>query len=206
MIDEIIINFDKALKNITLQPKSQRIHPDYNIIENNLTNQEKKQVIKLMRINHCGEVCAQALYQGQAIFAKDKEKRKALESAAIEEIDHLAWTKKRLEELNGKPSILNPFFYIFSLTIGIIAGIKGDQFSLGFLAETEKQVAKHLQTHLEKLPKNDNKSSLILKQMLIDEISHKNLAIEQGGIELSSITKKIMTYSSKIMTSLTSLL
>lgn len=206
MIDKIIINFDKILKNITQKPKSQRIHPDYNVTKDNLTNQEKKQVIKLMRINHCGEVCAQALYQGQAIFANDKEKQKVLEKAALEEIDHLAWTKQRLEELNGNPSIFNPFFYILSLIIGMIAGLKGDKISLGFLAETEKQVANHLKIHLKKLPTNDLKSSLILNQMLIDELSHKNLALEQGGVELSDITKKIMTCGSKIMTSLTSLL
>ena len=206
MLDKIIINFDKALKNITVMPKSVRKHPDTDVKDYPLSQQEIRNTIKLMRINHCGEICAQALYQGQAIFAKNKTTQISLDKAAQEEIDHLAWTKHRLDELNGRISIFNPMFYISSLLIGMIASKCGDNISLGFLAETENQVAKHLQQHLNQLSANDIKSKLILQQMLLDEISHEDSAIKAGGTKLSKITKKLMQSSAKVMTSLTSIL
>jgi len=206
MLDTIIINFDKALKNITLSPVSSREHPDAKIDQINLTKQDIKKSIKLMRINHCGEICAQALYHGQSIFAKNTEIQIALDKAAKEEIDHLAWTKQRLYELNGKTTIFGTLFYGSSFLIGMWFGYLGDRISLGFLDETEHQVANHLNKHIQKLPTNDIKSKLILEQMLLDELEHKSLAYKLGGVELLPWSKTIMRYCSKVMTSLTAII
>ncbi|MEE4245801.1 MAG: 2-polyprenyl-3-methyl-6-methoxy-1,4-benzoquinone monooxygenase [Kangiellaceae bacterium] len=165
-----------------------------------MTEQQKKHAAGLMRINHCGEVCAQALYQGQALTAKLPEVRESMEQAAKEENDHLSWCQQRLSELNAKPSLLNPLWYVSSFTIGATAGLIGDKWSLGFVAETERQVVKHLSNHLEQLPEQDVASRAVLKTMREDELHHATVALEAGGAELPAVVKRVMTAMSKVMT------
>jgi ubiquinone biosynthesis monooxygenase Coq7 len=200
MLDKFILQLDKIINNLANEPVSIRPHPDKEIEEAKLSQYEKRQVIGLMRVNHCGEICAQALYQGQAITARNKSNQVAFHQAAEEEIEHLAWTNKRLEQLGGKPSKLNPLFYFSSLGIGVLAGIIGDKWNLAFLKETELQVEQHLTTHLAKLPTHDKKSIAIIKQMKIDENNHAQMAIKNGAAELPQAVKKLMQLSSKIMT------
>ena len=164
------------------------------------SSKQKCDAIGRMRVNHCGEVCAQALYLGQAITARNKLTKDKLQHAANEEIEHLSWCATRIQQLGGKPSILNPLWFIGSFTIGTIAGIAGDKWSLGFLAETEKQVGAHLQNHIDNWPKFDTNSLAILKQMHIDELDHANTAINCGATPLPSPIPAIMRYSAKIMT------
>jgi ubiquinone biosynthesis monooxygenase Coq7 len=156
-----------------------------------------------MRINHTGEVCAQALYQGQALTAKLPEVRDAMDEAAKEEIDHLVWCEQRINELNGRTSVLNPLFYGLSFTIGALAGVAGDKWSLGFVAATENQVCKHLEEHLQSLPESDTKSRAILEQMLIDEAKHATAALDAGGAEFPSEIKSVMSVIAKGMTTTT---
>ena len=200
MFDNLIIQADKILKNLFHKPVSIRPHPDETIAECEFTEEEQKHIIGLMRINHCGEICAQGLYQGQAITARDKTHKDAFEHAAYEEVEHLAWTEQRIHELGGRTSLLNPLFYAGSLAIGITAGIFGDKWNLGFLEETEKQVGNHLADHLTKLPKHDNKSRAILQQMYDDEARHAHMAHEYGAAELPTGIKKLMKLSSVVMT------
>lgn len=198
--DLIINECDKALRAIFTKPKGTRSTPQPNSKpEEELSDFEVKQSIELMRINHTGEVCAQALYQGQAITARSTSVKEKMHEAASEEIDHLQWCETRLEELGGRPSLLNPVWYAGSLTLGTIAGILGDKWSLGFLQETEIQVEKHLGDHLEKLPENDKASRAIVKQMQIDEAQHAQMAKENGAAELPLIAKRIMTSTANIM-------
>lgn len=201
MLDNAIIEIDKFFKTLFHKPISTRPHPDNSISDQEFTANEKKHIIGLMRINHCGEVCAQGLYQGQALTARDKSHQQALDHAAYQETEHLAWTEQRIQELGGKTSLLNPLFYVGSLAIGVSAGILGDKWNLGFLEETEKQVEAHLSDHLEKLPEHDNKSRAILKQMKIDEIEHAHMAHDFGAAELPTPVKALMKLTSKIMTS-----
>lgn len=203
MLDIVIMEFDKIIKNLFSEPKSSRAYPDNNIPENELSNRDKKKTIALMRVNHCGEICAQGLYQGQALTSLDKLNKEAFEVAANEEIEHLAWTLSRINALGGKTSILNPLFYLGSLTIGFVAGIIGDKWSFAFLNETERQVEKHLEGHLAKLPRKDFKSIAILEQMIIDEKSHAEMAYNQSSVELPNGIKTLMKLSSKIMTKIT---
>ncbi len=156
----------------------------------------------LMRINHTGEVCAQALYQGQAMTARLTHVRENMERAALEENDHLDWCNNRLQELGGHTSYLNPLWYLGSFTLGATAGLVGDKWSLGFVAETEKQVVKHLENHLQKIPENDQRSRAILEQMKIDEERHGTMALNAGGMELPEPVKKLMGLTSKVMTTL----
>lgn len=200
MLDNAIIEIDKIFKTLFHKPISTRPHPDSAITEQEFTTEEKKHIIGLMRINHCGEVCAQGLYQGQALTARDKSNQQALDHAAYQEIEHLAWTEQRIHQLGGKTSLLNPLFYIGSLAIGVSAGILGDKWNLGFLEETEKQVEAHLSDHLDKLPTNDNKSRAILEQMKIDEIEHAHMAHDFGAAELPTPVKALMKLTSKLMT------
>lgn len=200
MLDRIVVEFDKVLKNLFHKPLSTRAHPDEQIQDGEFSDAERKHIIGLMRINHCGEICAQGLYQGQAITARDNSYKQAFEHAAYEEIEHLAWTEQRIHELGGKTSLLNPLFYAGSLAIGITAGVLGDKWSLGFLEETEKQVESHLSEHLEKLPPHDNKSQAILQQMKEDEIKHAHMAHDFGAAELPAIVVKTMQATSKVMT------
>ena len=168
--------------------------------ENKLDEKSRAHTAGLMRINHTGEVCAQALYQGQALTAKLPHVREKMEQAANEEIDHLAWCGQRLTELESQPSQLNPLFYGASFTIGALAGIAGDKWSLGFVAETEKQVCEHLQKHLQQLHPEDDRSREILSQMYIDEARHADMADEAGAAALPALVKKAMQQVSKIMT------
>lgn len=205
MLDRLIIEFDKGLKTLTANAHSIRPHPDQKISQatDELTSEEKRHAASLMRINHCGEVCAQALYNGQALTAKNPETVKALEQASKEETEHLAWCEKRIQELGGHTSFLNPIWYASSFTLGAIAGALGDKWNLGFLAETERQVGKHLNHHLETLPSNDAKSRAILEQMKIDEAEHAETAVHLGAAELPSPIKAAMQGMSKVMTKTT---
>ena len=167
-----------------------------------LTIAEQKKSAGLMRVNHCGEVCAQALYQGQALTTRDPLIKAKFKQAALEENDHLAWCQARLSSLESRPSYLNPLWYLGSLTIGITAGLAGDKWNLGFLAETEKQVSTHLGKHLEKLPSNDHESIEVVTQMKLDEEKHAVSAIEAGAHKLPTSIKYTMQLSSKIMTTI----
>lgn len=205
LIDELITNADKALR--TLMPDSStanRANPAQSTESHtNLTEQDRKHIAGLMRINHTGEVCAQALYQGQALTAKQAGIRESMQHAAEEEVDHLVWCEQRLHELNSRTSLLNPFFYAGSFTLGALAGLAGDKWSLGFVAATEDQVCEHLEDHLKQIDDKDPKSKAILEQMLIDEKAHQTTALEAGGHTFSDNNKKVMRSISKIMTTST---
>ena len=177
-----------------------RKNPSQNIEETEFDSQQKRHSAGLMRINHCGEVCAQALYQGQALTAKLPEVRDKMEQAAAEENDHLQWCADRLKELDSRPSFLNPIWYASSISIGAVAGLLGDKWSLGFVAETEHQVVRHLQSHLDELPEKDNKSRAVLEQMKEDELHHATVAIEAGGAELPTPVRLAMRGMAKVMT------
>lgn len=163
---------------------------------------EKRHAGALMRVNHCGEICAQALYQGQALTSRDPAVRQALEQAAWEETEHLNWTERRITELGGRKSLLNPLWYAGSLAIGALVGKCGDAWNLGFLAETERQVEGHLDSHKARLPVQDRKSWEVLEQMKIDEIGHAEIATRHGGRDLPPPVKQAMKLSSKLMTQL----
>ena len=200
-IDGFIIEFDRALRSIVGATPMRRPVPDTSTMsETELSAEEKKHAAGLMRVNHVGEVCAQALYQSQKLHAKSDDLKNKLEHAAVEEEDHLAWCERRLEELDSRPSLLNPVWYAGSFVLGSIAGLAGDKISLGFVAETEKQVEHHLDDHLKELPSNDHRSRAIVAQMRADEIAHGQMAIQEGGVELPSAVQKIMKTMAKVMT------
>ena len=200
-IDGFIIEFDRALRSIVGATPMRRAVPDSSVMsEVELSAEEKKHAAGLMRVNHVGEVCAQALYQSQKLHAKSDDLKNKLEHAAIEEEDHLAWCERRLEELDSRPSLLNPVWYAGSFVLGSIAGLAGDKISLGFVAETEKQVEHHLDEHLKELPSNDHRSRAIVAQMRADEIAHGQMAIQEGGVELPSAIQAVMKTMAKIMT------
>ncbi len=203
LIDKILTQANLALETIFTISADSRKNPAENIAEDNLSSAEKKQSANLMRVNHTGEVCAQALYRGQLMLSHSQKTKTMLLKSCEEETDHLAWTKQRILELNSHASYLNSFFYFNSFMIGLLAGISGDQWSLGFVEETETQVAKHLENHLEKLPQKDLKSKKILEQMRDEEIQHEKAAAKAGACELPLIIKKLMQFNSKIMTTLT---
>jgi ubiquinone biosynthesis monooxygenase Coq7 len=199
-IDRLIVGFDKGLRAVFAPAQSLRAMPGDALSESNLNEAQRRHAASLMRVNHSGEVCAQALYQGQALTARDSAACEALEKAAREETEHLAWTESRIAELGGSKSVLNPLWYAGSFAIGAVAGLLGDKWNLGFLAETERQVVAHLQGHLEKLPADDVKSRAILEQMRDDEARHATSAISHGGAELPAPVKCAMHASSKVMT------
>ena len=200
-IDQFIVQSDHALRTIFGKPvTTERKNPSNETAESALSDTERKLSSNLMRVNHSGEVSAQALYQGQALTARLDKVRESMQRAALEENDHLAWTEQRLRELSSQKSILNPVWYCGSFAIGAIAGLLGDKWSLGFVAETEHQVIRHLDEHLEKLPKNDLRSEVVLKQMKADEAHHATVALEGGGAELPWPVKKLMAAMSKVMT------
>ena len=203
LIDKIIIEMDKIIKTLTVKAVSQRRHPDAELEESELSESDKTHSLSLMRINHCGEICAQGLYQGQALTSRSKDNRQAFEQAAFEETEHLAWTEQRIQELGGKVSVLNPLFYLASLSMGVVAGVVGDKWNLGFLEETEHQVEKHLEEHLHLLPKGDQKSLAIVQQMKQDEHKHAEMAHNFGAAELPQVIKKMMQLSSGVMTKTT---
>ncbi|MCQ8894861.1 2-polyprenyl-3-methyl-6-methoxy-1,4-benzoquinone monooxygenase [Limnobacter humi] len=203
-MDALLAEADKALKTLTATPIAQRRNPAKNMHGNSdtLNDQEKSKVIGLMRVNHVGEVCAQALYQAQALCSQDPAKKALFVEAAREEADHLAWTQERLNELGGRPSLLNPLWYGGAFALGLVAGQLGDKVSLGFMAETERQVEKHLNNHLQRLPAADVASRAILEQMKQDEIDHGQTALAHGGEHLPLPVKMAMTAMSKVMTTL----
>lgn len=202
-IDGLIGNIDNAMRTIFGRPKiTERPNPAETIDDTILSEQERRHVAGLMRINHAGEVSAQGLYTGQALTAKLPNVREKMERAAAEENDHLEWCERRLNELDSHKSILNPIWYFGSLSIGAIAGAAGDKWSLGFVAETEHQVIRHLDEHLEKLPPQDNKSRAILAQMKEDEAHHATVALQHGGAKLPGPIKFMMQTTSKVMTTL----
>ena len=201
LLDNFVNECDIALKTLSFKKSGTgRLYPS-NQISSKLSKKEKNLSAQLMRINLAGEVAAQALYRGQAMVCKDAEVKAHLVQAGEEETDHLIWCKKRLEDVNGKPSILNPVWYAGSFAIGAIFGSLGEKTSLGFVEETEKQVVKHLEKHLDKVSKNDVETIEILKTMRADEDEHAQEASENGGESLSEPTKKIMSLTAKVMTS-----
>jgi ubiquinone biosynthesis monooxygenase Coq7 len=202
MIDDLIVEFDKGLKVLFTKPKGSRPRPDLHIKETELTKDEKKRTIELMRVNHTGEVCAQALYSGQLLFNSHGEGAESLKKASKEEIDHLDWCNSRIYELGGKTSLLNPLWYMGSFLIGSFASTLGEKFNLGFLAETERQVAQHLTGHLKKISKKDLKTNKILEVMADDEEQHAIKAKELGGAELPRQVKNAMSLTSKMMITL----
>jgi len=199
-LDRLIVEFDKGLRTLFSQAHSARPHPDASMPDIPLEDAERKHAAGLMRINHSGEICAQALYQGQALTARDPAVQKELQHAAQEETEHLAWTAQRVHELGGHLSVLNPLWYSGSLALGAVAGMLGDKWNLGFLSETERQVGGHLQSHLEKLPAQDAKSRAIVQQMYTDETGHSEMARQMGGAELPGPIKLAMRATSKILT------
>ena len=199
-IDQFLIQFDQALRTcVPGTTEANRESPAANADEIELSNLEKQHAAGLMRINHTGEVCAQALYQGQATTALLGEVRKSMEQAAEEEVDHLAWCEQRLTELDSRPSVLNFLWYTLSFGLGAAAGLAGDKWSLGFVAETEHQVCEHLEDHLSKLPKQDNKSRVILEQMIADEKHHEETARQAGGLEPPIAIRQAMNAMSQLM-------
>ena len=199
-MDTLITEFDRALRTVFASATSARPHPDAAVDEAELSAEEKRHAAGLMRVNHCGEVCAQALYPGQALTARDPAAREALREAAHEEVEHLAWTERRIAELGGRTSLLNPLWYAGSLAIGVTAGLIGDRWNLGFLAETERQVGDHLQSHLGSLPEADAKSRAVVEQMHADETAHAEVAVKLGAAELPLPVKLAMRAMSKVMT------
>jgi ubiquinone biosynthesis monooxygenase Coq7 len=201
LLDRLIGQFDQALHTVFgPAPISARDNPATGKTDPELTASERDLSGRLMRINHVGEICAQALYQGQALTARLPEVRGKMEQAAQEENDHLAWTEQRIRELGSHVSYLNPLWYAGSFALGALAGALGDKWSLGFVAETEKQVVNHLTGHLVQLPAADEKSRAILEQMRDDEGRHATVAIESGGAALPEPVKQWMQCNSKIMT------
>ena len=199
--DRLIIGFDQALRTLFGRPLvTERADPAEDLPEADLSDHERDVTARLMRINHTGEVCAQALYQGQALTAKLPEVRQRMERAAQEENDHLDWCESRLKALDNRKSLLNPFWYAGSFLIGATAGLAGDKWSLGFVAETEHQVEAHLESHLERLPSQDQKSRAVLEQMKTDEIHHAEMALEAGGAKLPAPIRLAMKLTSKLMT------
>lgn len=199
-LDTLIVELDTGLRTLLAKPRSVRVHPDANLTEADLSEAEKAHASALMRVNHSGEVCAQALYSGQALTAHSAETTLALKQAAQEETEHLAWCETRITQLGGHTSLLNPLFYAGSFTIGAIAGALGDKWSLGFVAETEKQVEAHLASHLDKLPESDQKTRKIIEQMQLDEAKHAKEAKQLGAAELPAPAKFLMKQASKLMT------
>ena len=199
-LDDLIVQFDKALRTLTEPAQSARPLPGENLQEGELSETETRLSAALMRVNHSGEICAQALYEGQALTARNASVQQALQKAATEETEHLAWTERRIEELGGRKSLLNPLWYGGSFALGALAGLLGDKWNLGFLAETEHQVERHLEQHLQRLPQQDLKSHAILEQMKSDEARHATTALSQGASELPLPVKLAMRLASKVMT------
>ena len=200
MLDRLITEFDRALRAVAGVHRATRPSPAGDLSEAEIDDSEKRHAAALMRVNHVGEVCAQALYQGQALTARNESNRTALERAALEEEDHLAWSAERIRELGGRPSLLNPLWYAGSLAIGALAGALGDRWSLAFLAETERQVEEHLSGHLHSLPARDARTRAVVEAMRADEARHRSAAVELGAAELPAPARAAMRIASKVMT------
>jgi ubiquinone biosynthesis monooxygenase Coq7 len=200
-LDQLLLNFDQALRTVAGRPLvTERPNPGTGVAETKLTQAEREESVRLMRINHAGEVAAQALYQGQALTARLETVRTRMEQAAREENDHLEWCEQRVHELGGRTSLLSPLWYLGSFAIGATAGAIGDKWSLGFVAETEDQVIRHLDEHLQRISPRDDKSRVILEQMKEDEAHHGATAKAAGGAELPAPVRGLMKFMSKVMT------
>ncbi len=201
LLDKGITHIDYGIRTVFGNPPvTNRPHPAENIEDANLNAKEQQLSARLMRINHAGEVSAQGLYQGQALTAKLPQVREKMQQAALEENDHLLWCEQRCKELDSRTSILSPFWYTGSFTIGALAGLAGDKWSLGFIVETEHQVIKHLDKHLQQISPLDKKTHAILQQMKEDEAHHATTALQAGGEKLPLAVKILMKATSKIMT------
>jgi len=199
-IDRLIGEFDRALRTVSSVAEPSRLSPADALPEAELSEHDRRHAAALMRVNHVGEVCAQALYQGQALTARDPHARRALERAAREEEDHLAWSAQRVDELGGRTSWLNPVWYAGAFTIGTVAGVLGDRWNLGFLAETERQVEEHLSGHLERLPEKDERTRTLVEAMRADEARHRDTAVRLGAAALPAPVKLAMRFASGLMT------
>ena len=200
LADHLIGHADNMLRTLFAPPSASRSSPADEVENQTMEDWEKDEARRLMRVNHTGEVCAQALYQGQSLTARNPQLREIFQEAADEEIDHLAWCNERIRALDGRTSRLNPVFYAGSYAIGALAGLLGDRTSAAFLAETEYQVADHLDRHLHKLPHSDRKSHSVVKQMRVDELEHAKAAEEAGDLQLSEPAKGVMRLMSRVMT------
>lgn len=200
LLDPLIFQVDQALRTVFVAAPSVRPMPGEHLPEADMTEGERRHVAALMRINHVGEVCAQALYAGQAATAHDDRTKVAMQQAAWEETEHLNWTERRIAELGGRKSLLNPLWYAGAWTIGAVAGRLGDPVSLGFVVETERQVEAHLLDHLDQLPAADQRSQAIIEQMKSDEIRHANMAAGLGAQELPGFARAAMIIAAKVMT------
>ena len=199
-IDRLIGEFDRALRAVAGVARAGRSSPAEPVPESTITEEERSHAAALMRVNHVGEICAQALYQGQALTARNPAAREALEQAALEEEDHLVWSAERIRELGGRPSLLNPAWYAGAFAIGAVAGALGDRWNLAFLAETERQVEEHLGGHLEALPQEDRRTRAVVEAMRADEARHRASALELGAAELPEPVKRAMRLASRVMT------
>ena len=203
-IDKLISSLDHGLRSTFTKPAAKRTSPaeqfNSDPIADNTPLQNKSSA--LMRVNHVGEVCAQALYQGQALTSRSEAVKAKMQHAAEEEIDHLNWCFERIEALDGHTSYLNPIWYLGSFALGVGAGLAGDKWSLGFLAETERQVVEHLEAHLERLPEEDTVSRAVVSQMAEDEAQHAEMAVASGAAELPAPVKNLMRLTAKVMTTL----
>jgi|TARA_B100000809_G_scaffold37175_1_gene32521 ubiquinone biosynthesis monooxygenase Coq7 len=201
ILDQFITQIDHGLRTVLADaPAPERVSPASDQQDIELSSKDRDHAIGLMRVNHTGEVCAQALYQGQALTAKLPGVREQMREAAVEEVDHLAWCEDRIKDLGGRTSLLNPLFYAASFGIGAGAGLISDKLSLGFVAATEDQVCSHLKTHLDQLPQDDLKSRAVVQEMLADEERHAQAALDAGGYKFPSPVKKAMTLISAVMT------
>jgi len=200
MLDALILEFDRALRTVAGVHRTERASPAAGVPEGTLDAVARAEAAALMRVNHVGEVCAQALYQGQALTAREPGNRRALAQAALEEQDHLVWSAARIEELGGRTSLLNPLWYGGALVLGAAAGALGDRWSLAFLAETEHQVEEHLSGHLERLPAEDRRTRAVVGAMRDDEARHRESAIALGAAELPGPVKQVMRAMAKVMT------
>ncbi|NVM92763.1 ubiquinone biosynthesis monooxygenase Coq7 [Variovorax sp. SG517] len=202
MIDSVLTAADSALRTLFARPHATRATPVPSQATGELSEAERREAGALMRVNHVGEVCAQALYTAQAAVARDPGLRAHFIEAAHEETDHLAWTRQRLDELGARPSILNPLWYAGAFGLGLVAGRLGDPLSLGFVAETERQVEAHLDSHLDRLPPGDSASRAVVEQMKLDEARHASQAVDAGAAELPAPAKAMMRVASRVMTTL----
>ncbi len=202
LLDQLLATADRALRTVASTPAATRPYPAsaHGADATDLTLQQRAEAAALMRVDHVGEVCAQALYEAQALGTPDPRLREAFAEAAREETDHLAWTGRRIAELGGRTSLLNPLWYCGAFAIGLLAARMGDRVSLGFMAETEKQVERHLQGHLDRLPPSDEASRAVVEQMRIDEARHGQAATALGGVELPLPARLAMRLAAKVMT------
>jgi ubiquinone biosynthesis monooxygenase Coq7 len=200
MTDSVLAAADAALRTLFARPHATRATPTPSLAPGELSEAERREAGALMRVNHVGEVCAQALYTAQAAVARDPALRAHFIEAAHEETDHLAWTRQRLDELGARPSLLNPLWYAGAFGFGLVAGRLGDSLSLGFVAETERQVEAHLESHLGRLPPADSASKAVVEQMKLDEARHASQAVDAGAAELPAPAKALMRVASRVMT------